>query len=77
MLAHGAHFGGLQADDDVTAVAALPDGLAVTGEHHAVLDVLEQGQVALLVLLLNGAYLLKQEGDMIEAYEEVEVKKTL
>ena len=40
MVANGADFGSLFADDDVAAVSALPDGFAVLGEHLLILNVL-------------------------------------
>ena len=35
VVAYGADLGGLLADADVTAVTALPDGVAVAGEDDA------------------------------------------
>lgn len=40
MVANGADFGSLFADDDVAAVGTLPDGFAVFREHFLVLNVL-------------------------------------
>ena len=51
--AYGAYDGGAGADMDVAAVAAHPDLVAYAGEHLGLLDVLEQGQIALLVELLR------------------------
>ena len=53
MLADWAHFGCLLAYDDVSAVAAFPDAVALTGEHYALLDVVQQAQITLLVVLLH------------------------
>ena len=41
MVADGADFGCLWSDDDVSAVGALPDGIAVLGEYFAIADVLQ------------------------------------
>ena len=51
----------------VAAVAALPDHVAVPGEHQAALHIGQQLAVALLVLLLDLGHFLKQEGDVVEA----------
>ena len=67
MGAHGTHFRGLLADDDVAAVGALPNHVAVPGEDQALLQVLHQLEVALLVLLLNFGHALEQIGDVVKA----------
>ena len=67
MGADGAHAGGFLAHMDVTAVAALPDVLVAALEDHAVFQVLQQGAVALLVLLLDLAHALEQEGQLGKA----------
>ena len=53
---------------DVAAVGADPHLLGLAGKHGAVLDALGQLAVALLVLLLNGAHVLKQVGDVVKAF---------
>ena len=67
MGADGAYDRGAGADVDVAAVAADPDLLAHAGEHLGVLDVLEQGAIALLVLLLDGGDALHLLGDGLKA----------
>ena len=52
---------------DVAAVAALPHILVAALEDHALFQVLQQLQVALLVLLLNLAHALEQEGQLGKA----------
>src|SRR3712207_724795 len=59
MVASGAYLGGLLADNNVSAVAAFPDTIVVAAENNAILDVLQQLQVALLVVLLDSGYQLK------------------
>ena len=64
--AYRAHDGGAGADMDVAAVAADPDLLAHAGEHLGLLNVLEQGQIALLVQLLDGGDALKLLGQRLK-----------
>ena len=59
MVAHGTHFRRLLADDDMSAVAALPDDITLAREHHSILDVLQQLAIAFLVMFLDGAYEFK------------------
>ena len=59
--------GSLLADADMTAVAAFPDGIAVAGEDDAFFDVLQELQLALLMLFLNSADGIKQSGDVVPA----------
>ena len=68
MVTDGADGGGLLADDDVAAVGALPDAVALAGEDDAVLDVLEELAVALLVLFLDLAHHAELGGDLLEAF---------
>ena len=68
MLADGADLGRLLADDDVTAVAALPDGDVFADEHRAAFYLGKQLSVTLLVLLFNVADHLKKGGDLREAF---------
>ena len=67
MGAHRAHLGGLLAHVDVAAVAALPDHVAIAGEHNAALHIGQQLPVALLMLLLDLGHFLEQEGDVVKA----------
>ena len=66
MVADRANVRGLRADDDVAAVAALPDAIALAGEDEAFLDVGQELAVALLVLLLDGAHHLELLRDLLE-----------
>src|SRR5699024_9324810 len=54
---------GAGANVDVAAVAAYPDLLAHAAEDLGLLDILEQGAVTLLVLLLDGGDALHLHGD--------------
>lgn len=56
VLANRAELRSLLAYNDVTAVAALPDAIAVAREHYAVLNVLQEFAIALLVMLLDSTY---------------------
>lgn len=55
MLADGAHLGSLGADDDVTAVAALPHGDAALLKDSLGLHILQQCAVTLFVGLLDSS----------------------
>ena len=68
MVTDGADGGGLLADDDVAAVGALPDAVALAGEDDAVLDVLQELAVALLVLFLDLAHHAEFGGNLLEAF---------
>ena len=59
MVAGGTDLGSLLADDDMAAVAALPDHITLAREHHSILDVLQQLAIAFLVMFLDGAYEFK------------------
>ena len=59
MVAGGTDLGSLLADDDMAAVAALPDHITLTREDHRILDVLQQLAIAFLVMFLDGAYEFK------------------
>ena len=59
MVAHGTNLGSLLADDNMAAVAALPDHITLTREDHSILDVLQQLAIAFLVMFLDGAYEFK------------------
>lgn len=54
------------ADDDVAAVGALPDAVAVPAEYKPFPHVRQQLAVALLVGLFDGPYALKQPGDFVK-----------
>ena len=68
MIADGADFGGLFANDDVAAVGALPNGIAVTGEDQAAFDVGQELLVALFVLFLNLTHHTELGGNFLEAF---------
>ena len=53
MVAGGADLGSLCADDDMPAVAALPDLDLALRENFSRLDIVQQGAIALLVVLLD------------------------
>ena len=55
------------AEVDVAAVAALPDILVTALKDHTLLQVLQKGQVALLMLLLDLADAVKQESQLLKA----------
>ena len=66
MVADGADLGSLGANDDMAAVAAFPHLDLALLEDGGRLDVLEQGAVALLVVLLDGADLAELLGELGE-----------
>ena len=68
MVAHGALVGGLGADDDVAAVRALPDGVAVAREDKTVLDVLQEFAIAGLMLAFDGSDLTELLGNLVESF---------
>ena len=68
MEADGTDVGGFGADDDVAAVAALPDADACLAEHLGCLDVAQQGTVAFLVVLLDGRYATELFSQLVEAF---------
>ena len=65
--AGGAQLGGLDTHDDVTAVAAFPNGDFALGKDFSGLHVLQQGAVTLLVVLLNGGDHAELGGQGMEA----------
>lgn len=67
MGANRANLRRFLAYDDVTAVAAYPDGVALAREYDSLLDVLEQAQIALLVVALDGTNGAEFEGDFGES----------
>ena len=56
MVAGGTNLRCLLADNDMPAVAALPDHITLAREYHSILDVLQQLAIALLVMLLDGTH---------------------
>ena len=67
MVAYRADRRSLLADNDVTTVAALPDAVSLTREHHTVLDILQEFAVTLLVVLLNLAHTAEFDSQLWEA----------
>ena len=66
MGADRADLGGGLAGVDVAAVAADPDVLPVgLPEHQILLQVLQQSQITLLVLLLDGGDAVKESGNAL------------
>lgn len=68
MLANRAKLRSLLAYNDVTAVAALPDAIAVAREHYAVLNVLQEFAVTLLVVLLDSTDATHSGSNLCEAF---------
>ena len=64
MIAGGADFRGFLPNDDVTAVAALPHLDLALGKDLRCLHIVQQGTVALLMVLFNG-------GDQAEALRQL------
>lgn len=56
VIAGGADFGGLGAHHDVAAVAALPHFYFALGKHFCHFNVVQQGAVALFVMLFNSSH---------------------
>ena len=75
--ADGANLGRLLTDDNMAAVAALPDLICVAREHQSALDVGQQLAVARLVLLFDLAHAVKQRGDGVEALFTRHARKAL
>ena len=68
MVAGGADLRGLLAYDDVTAVAALPHLDLALGEDLRHLHIVQQGTVALLVVLFNGGDQAETLGQLMETF---------
>lgn len=68
MVAGGANLRGLLAHDDVTAVAALPHLDLALGEDLRHLHIVQQGTVALLVMLFNGGDQAETLGQLMETF---------
>ena len=67
MVANRADLRGFFANNDVAAVGALPDAVAVAGENETFLDVVEELAVTLFVFLLDGSHHLELPGDFGKA----------
>ena len=67
MRTNRADFRRFLTDDNMAAVGALPDHIAVSGKDQSLFHVLKQSEVAGLMLLLDLADHLKQGGDAGEA----------
>ena len=67
MVADGADLGGLGADHDVAAVAAFPHLNLALGKDLFGFDVVQQGAVTLLVMLLDGGHTTELGGQLGEA----------
>ena len=67
MVADGADVGSLGADDDVAAVAAFPHLHFALGKNFFGLDVVQQGAVTLLMVLLDGGHTTELGGQLGEA----------
>ena len=67
MIAYRTNFGCIFADMDMTAVAALPDHVAVAAENNAVFDVGKKLAVAFFMLALDRGDTFKQRGDLLIA----------
>ena len=68
MVAGGANLRGFLAHDDVTAVAALPHLDLALGEDLRHLHIVQQGTVALLVVLFNGGDQAETLGQLMETF---------
>ena len=68
MIAGRADLRGLLAHNDVTAVAALPHLDLALGEDLRHLHIVQQGTVALLMMLFNGGYQAETLGQLMKAF---------
>ena len=68
MEADRTDIGGFGADDDMAAVAALPDADAAFAEDLGCLDVAQQGTIALLMVLLDGCHAPELLCQFVEAF---------
>ena len=68
VVTDGTYLGRLLANHNVSAVAALPDYVAILGEYALLLDVIQELAIALLVLLLDFGHALKLLGYLVEAF---------
>ena len=64
MRAHRADIGSVFSDVDMSAIAAFPNGIAVSRKHDAFLDVAEQLFIAFLVRLFDCRYAAEQTRDV-------------
>lgn len=67
MLADGADIRGCRADNNMSAVAALPDGDAALGKDLQGFHVVQELAAALLMHLLNGGHAPELLGQLMEA----------
>ena len=67
MLADRAKLRSLLADDDMAAIAALPDHVLIAREYDTLLDVAKKLAITLLVSLLDSADLLEKESNLVES----------
>ena len=68
MCADGACGRGFLADHDMTAVAALPDGVAFAREHDFAFDIRQKLAIAFLVMFFNFADHLEEFRDAVETF---------
>ena len=68
VVANRANLGCLRTNDDVSAVAALPDAVAVAREDEAFLDVLQQLAIALFVFTFNLGDTAEFLGNLSESF---------
>ena len=66
MEADRTNIGGIGANDDMAAVAALPDADATLVEDLGCLDVAQQGTISLLMMLLDGCHAPELLGQLME-----------
>ena len=68
MIAGGADFRGFLPHDDVTAVAALPHLDLALGKDLRHFHIVQQGTVALLMVLFNSGYQAETLGQLMETF---------
>ena len=68
MVAGGANLWSFLTDHNVTAVAALPYLDLTLGKDLCHLHIVQQGTVALLMVLLNGGYQAETLGQLMKAF---------
>jgi hypothetical protein len=67
MLANRTKLRSLLADNDMAAIAALPDHVLIARENDTLLDIAQELTVTLLMSLLDSADLLEKESDLVES----------
>ncbi len=70
-----AHFGRLLADMDMAAVGALPDHIAVAGEHEAVFNVAQQLAIAFFMLFFDLGDAFKQRRNVVKPSSRASLAK--